>query len=80
MAVISQNKHRKSDPVYMLIETLMEPIKQIAETKIKENDYDENRILAIIIGVFITIMLIVIMVALSMIIFRLRMRLQRQTS
>jgi len=80
VTVISQNKHGKSDPVYMLIETLMEPIKQIAETKIKEDDSDENQILAIILGVFITIMLIVIMVTLAMITFRLRMRLQRHTS
>ena len=80
VTVISQNKHGKSDPVYMLIETLMEPIKQIAETKIKEEDSDDNQILAIIIGVFITIMLIVIMVTLAMITIRLRLRLQRHTS
>ena len=58
----------------------MEPIKQIAGTKIKEDDSDESQILAIILGVFITIMLIVIMVTLAMITFRLRMRLQRHTS
>ena len=80
VTVISQNKHGKSDPVYMLIETLMEPIKQIAETKLKEEDSDDNQILAIIIGVFITIMLIVIMVTLAMITRRLRVRLQRHTS
>ena len=45
VTVISQNKHGKSDPVYMLIETLMEPIKQIAETKIKEDDSDKNQVL-----------------------------------
>ena len=69
VTVISQNKHGKSDPVYMLIEPLMEPIKQIAETKMKEDDSDENQILAIILGVFIIV-----------ITFRLRMSLQRHTS
>ena len=67
--VISQNKQGKSDLVYMLIETLMEPIKQIAETKLKEEDSDDNQIIAIIIGVFVTVMLIVIMSTLAMINF-----------
>lgn len=80
VTVRSQNKHGKSDPVYMLIETLMEPIKQIAETKLKEEDSDDNQILAIIIGVFVTVMLIVIMATLAMITFRLRMRLRRSNS
>ena len=80
VTVRSQNKHGKSDPVYMLIETLMEPIKQIAETKLKEEDSDDNQILAIIIGIFVTVMLIAIMATLAMITFRLRMRLRSSNS
>ena len=66
----------KSDPVYILIDTLMKPIKQIAETKLKEEASDENQILAISIGVCVTVMLIVIMATLALITFRLRMRLR----
>ena len=75
VTVLSQNKHGKSDPVYMLIETLMKP-KQIAETKLKEEDSDDNPILAIIKGLFVTVILIVIMSTLAMITFRVRMRLR----
>ena len=58
----------------------MEPIKQIAETKLKEEESDDNQILAIVIGAFITVMLIVIMATLAMITFRLRMRLRSSNS
>ena len=80
VTVLSQNKHGKSEPVYMLRETLMEPIKQIAETKLKEEQSDDNQILAIIIGVFVTVMLIMIMATLAMITFRLRTRLRSTNS
>ena len=33
-----ENKHGRSDPLYLLVETLNEPIKQIAETKVKEQN------------------------------------------
>ena len=46
MNVRSQNKWGQSDSV--LIETVMEPIMQIAEAKIKEEDSDDNQILKII--------------------------------
>ena len=53
----------------------MEPIKQMADTELKEENSDDNQILAIIIGVFVTVMLIVIIATLAMITFGLRMRL-----
>jgi len=80
VTVRSQNKHGKSDPVYMLVETLLEPIKQIAETKLKEEDSEDNQIVAIIIGVVVTVILIMIMGTLAMITFRLRMRLRSTNS
>ena len=80
MTVLSQNKHRKNDPMYILRETLMEPIKQIAETKLKEEQSDDNQILAIIIGVFVIVKLIVIMATLAMKTFCLRMRLRSSNS
>ena len=80
VSVRSENKHGKSDPVYMIIETLLEPIKQIAETKLKEEDSEDSQILAIIIGVFVTVMLIAIMGTLAIITCNLRMRLRSSTS
>ena len=73
--VRSQNKWGQSDSVYILIETVIEPIMQIAEAKIKEEDSDDNQILKIIKGVFVKVMLTVIMATLAMITFLLRMRL-----
>ena len=80
VTVRSQINHGKSDPGYILIETLIDPIKQIARTKLKQEGSDDNQILAFIIEVFVTVMLIVIMATLAMITFRLRMRLRRSNS
>ena len=58
VTIRSQNEHGMSDLVYMLVETLMEPIKQLAETKIKERESQDNHILPIFIGVLVTVILI----------------------
>ena len=33
--VRAENRHGKSDPVYLLVETRTEPIKKLAETKVR---------------------------------------------
>ena len=45
MTVRSQNKLGMSDPVFTLMAKLMEPMKQIAKTKRKEEESDDNKIL-----------------------------------
>ena len=64
----------------MVVETLLEPIKQIAETKLKEEDSGDNQILAITIGVFVTVILIIVMATLVVITFRLRLQLRSNNS
>jgi len=80
VTIRSQNEHGMSDLVYMLVETLMEPIKQLAETKIKERESQDNHILPIFIGVLVTVILIGVMATLAVITLRLRIRLRRNNS
>ena len=49
MTVQVRNKFGISDSLYVPVVTMMEPIKQLAETKVK-NEEDKNEILAMIIG------------------------------
>ena len=69
-----ENKHGRSDPLYLLVETLNEPIKQIAETKLKEENSEYNEMMAIIIGVIVSLMSMVIMIIIAVITIRLHSR------
>ena len=57
VVVRAENRHGRSDPVYLLVQTNSEPIKQIAETKVKQAAGDYNELLAITIGVVVTLVL-----------------------
>ena len=76
-----ENKHGRSDPLYLLVETLNEPIKQIAETKLKEENSEYNEMMALIIGVIVSLMSMIIMVIIAVITIRLQARVRgRQMS
>jgi len=67
-----ENKHGRSDPLYLLVETLNEPIKQIAETKLKEENSEQNEVMAIIIGVTVSLMIMIVMVIIAVITVRVK--------
>ena len=69
-----ENKHGRSDPLYLLVETLNEPIKQIAETKVKEQNSEENELIVIIIGVAVSLIIMVVMIIIAVITIRLQSR------
>ena len=69
-----ENKHGRSDPLYLLVETLNEPIKQIAETKVKEEDSEYNEKMAIIIGVIVSLVIMIVMIIIAVITIRLKRR------
>ncbi len=73
-----ENKHGRSDPLYLLVETLNEPIKQIAETKLKEENSEYNEMMAIIIGIIVSLMSMVIMIIIAVITIRLHATRGRQ--
>ena len=75
-----ENKHGRSDPLYLLIETLNEPIKQIAETKVKEEAGDYNQMLAITIGVMVSLIIMVVMVVIAVFTIRCPTRLRTDLS
>ena len=64
ITVKAKNKFGTSEPVYVSVVTLLEPTKQLAETKVKENKEEETRILAITLGVISLVILSVIMILL----------------
>lgn len=68
--VRSENRHGRSDPVYLLVQTTNEPIKQIAETKVKEEEGDYNEMLAITIGVVVSLIIMVVMVVIAVLTIR----------
>ena len=67
-----ENKHGRSDPLYLLVETLNEPIKQIAETKLKEENSEQNEVMAIIIGVTVSLIIMIVMVIIAVITVRVK--------
>jgi len=69
-----ENKHGRSDPLYLLVETLNEPIKQIAETKLKEQNSEYNEMMAIIIGVTVSLIIMTVMMIIAVITIRLQSR------
>ena len=79
-----ENKHGRSDPLYLLVETLNEPIKQIAETKVKEEAGDYNQMLAITIGVVVSLLIMIVMIVIAVLTIscpaRLRAELSRSDS
>ena len=75
-----ENKHGRSDPLYLLVETLNEPIKQIAETKVKEEDSEYNEKMAIIIGVIVSLVIMIVMIIIAGITIRLKRRARQSLS
>ena len=65
ITVKSKNKFGKSQSVYVPVVTLLEPIKQIAETKVKENKEEESKRIAIILGSVAIVILIVVVILLT---------------
>merc|ERR1711892_1233673 len=67
-----------SEPVYVPIVTLIEPIKQLAETKDKEKKEEESEKIAIVLGCIATVILLVVVILLS--VFTHRRRLLERSS
>ena len=67
-----RNKFGISEPLHVPVVTLLEPIKQLAETKLK-NQEDRNEILAIILGGLVTAILLVIVILLVSFSYRRRL-------
>lgn len=64
IAVKSKTKFGISEPVYVPVVTLMEPIKQLAETKVKENKEEESEKIAMVLGGIATVILLVVVILL----------------
>ena len=75
-----ENRHGRSDPLYLLLETLNEPIKQIAETKVKKEAGDYNEMLAITIGVVVSVVIMVVMIIIAVFTIRFQSRLRTELS
>ena len=69
-----ENKHGRSDPLYLLVQTLNEPIKQIAETKLKEENSEQNELMAIIIGVVVSLVIMTVMLIIAGVTIRVKRR------
>ena len=84
VVVRAENRHGRSDPVYLLVQTNSEPIKQIAETKVKEEAGDYNQMLAITIGVVVSLLIMIVMIVIAVLTIscpaRLRAELSRSDS
>ena len=52
------------EPVYVLVVTPMEHIKQLAETKVKENKEEESEKIAMVLGGIATVILLVVVILL----------------
>ena len=64
ITVKSKTKFGISEPVYVPVVTLMEPIKQLAETKVKENKEEESEKIAMVLGGIATVILLVVVILL----------------
>ena len=73
ISVRAKTKFGTSEPVYVPVVTLIEPIKQLAETKVKEKSEEESEKTAIILGGIVTIVLLVVMILLSVFTHRRRL-------
>ena len=80
VVVRSENRHGRSDPVYLLVQTTNEPIKQIAETKVKEEAGDYNEMLAITIGVVVSLIIMVVMIVIAVFTIRFQAGLRAELS
>ena len=80
VVVRAENRHGRSDPVYLLVQTTNEPIKQIAETKVKEEAGDYNEMLAITIGVVVSLIIMVVMVVIAVFTIRFQAGLRAELS
>jgi len=59
IAVRAKNKFGTSEPYYFPLLTRLEPIKQIAETKLKEQEHTDNMLAPIVIGAIATVVLLI---------------------
>ena len=80
VVVRAENRHGRSDPVYLLVQTTNEPIKQIAETKVKEEAGDYNEMLAITIGVVVSLIIMVVMIVIAVFTIRFQAGLRAELS
>ena len=69
----AKTKFGTSEPVYVPVVTLIEPIKQLAETKVKEKSEEESEKTAMILGGIATLALLAIMILLSVFTHRRRL-------
>ena len=69
----AKTKFGTSEPVYVPVVTLIEPIKQLAETKVKEKSEEESEKTAIILGGIATLALLAVMILLSVFTHRRRL-------
>ena len=69
-AVKAVNKFGKSEAISIPFITQAEPIKTIAETKVKGERKDENEILGVILGIVLTIVIMVFVLALVTLAYR----------
>ena len=72
MTIQIRNKFGTSEPLHIPVVTMLEPIKQLAETKVK-NEEDKNEILAMILGGLVTTILLVIVILLVSFSYRRRL-------
>ena len=80
VVVRAENRHGRSDPVYLLVQTTNEPIKQIAETKVKEEAGDYNEMLAITIGVVVSLIIMLVMIVIAVFTIRFQAGLRAELS
>ena len=73
ITVRAKTKFGTSEPVYVPVVTLIEPIKQLAETKVKEKSEEESEKTAIILGGIATLALLAVMILLSVFTHRRRL-------
>ena len=73
ISVRAKTKFGTSEPVYVPVVTLIEPIKQLAETKVKEKSEEESEKTAIILGGIATLALLAVMILLSVFTHRRRL-------
>ena len=69
-AVKSVNKFGKSEAIFVPFVTQAEPIKTIAETKVKGEKNDENEVLGVILGIVVTVVIMLFVLALVTLSYR----------
>ena len=73
MTVQIRNRFGVSEPLHVPVTTLLEPIKQLAETKVKEDTEDRNEVLAMILGGLVTAVVLISVILLVSFSYRRRL-------